>query len=104
MRTKPRPQRFQSCHRGNHDVVITLDPASRDDVLRHLADKSSNREIHLVHVPIQDQLQNVKEDSHHVAVLAMMVECFTIMSFSRTGFSLKWGIPFELFLLLSGEK
>ena len=74
MRTKLRPQRFQSCHRGNHDVVITLDPVSREDVLRHLADKSSGREVHLVHVPIQDQLQNVKEDSHHVAVLAMMVE------------------------------
>ena len=87
MRTKPRPQRFQSCHRGNHDVVITLDPASRDDVLRHLADKSSNREIHLVHVPIQDQLQNVKEDSHHVAVLAMMVEClFSLRVVLERGF------------------
>ena len=80
--TKPRPLRFQSSN-VDCDVIITLDPNSRDSVLDELSRRNELKgPVHLIHVPIQDQLVRVKEDSHHVAVLAMMVfglpfSCFT---------------------------
>jgi len=72
--TKPRPQRFQSSN-VDCDVIITLDPNSRDSVLDELSRRNELKgPVHLIHVPIQDQLVRVKEDSHHVAVLAMMLQ------------------------------
>lgn len=80
--TKDRPERFQESDL-DFDVIMTLDSASEQEVLRELNERLGNNEdfqhrnsrvIQLVHMSVEDELSNIKDASHHAAVLAQMLQ------------------------------
>ena len=78
IRTKKSPQNICDT-RFDYDVIISLDELSSDALLskisslRYQLSRSKDRLIHFVNFPIQDELNNIKNACHHVAVLASMV-------------------------------
>jgi len=78
IRTKKSPQNICDT-RFDYDVIISLDELSSDALLskisslRYQLSRSKDRLIHFVNFPIQDELNNIKNACHHVAVLASMI-------------------------------
>ena len=77
MRIKSYPQNINETN-FDYDVIISLDSQSTESLLSRISSLyqlgcSKDKVIHFVHFPIKDELVQIKNACHHVAVLASMV-------------------------------
>ena len=77
MRIKSYPQNISKTN-FDYDVIISLDSQSTESLLSRISSLyqlgcSKDKVIHFVHLPIKDELVQIKNACHHVAVLASMV-------------------------------